>query len=263
MMTCQICCHSSAIYALFCKSKLFVDKIMNRLFLFVFLCFLSLAFFGQDTVNQTDALGKKKGFWRKLNSKGEKVYEGHFRSDIPYGEFRYYYPDGKQKAVSLMSDSGKLSKTISYFQNGKKMAEGNYRNEKKDSLWRFYSEFDGALVAEEFYKEGKKDGISKNYYPGKGLSEVVNWKNGIREGQWLEFYSDGNIKVNGQNKADEKDGIFKAFYESGQIMSVSLYVNGHAQGTWTYFNEKGSLERIETYKDGLLIKTEEKNPGKK
>ena len=143
------------------------------------------------------------------------------------------------------------------------MAEGNYRNEKKDSLWRFYSEFDGALVAEEFYKEGKKYGISKNYYPGKGVSEVVNWKNGIREGQWLEFYSDGNIKVNGQNKADEKDGIFKAFYESGQIMSVGLYVNGHAQGTWTYFNEKGSLERTETYKDGLLIKTEEKNPEKK
>jgi len=46
-------------------------------------------------------------------------------------------------------------------------------------------------------------------------------------------------------------------------MSVGLYVNGHAQGMWTYFNEKGSLERTETYKDGLLIKTEEKNPEKK
>jgi antitoxin component YwqK of YwqJK toxin-antitoxin module len=236
---------------------------MNRPFLFVLLFLLSSDFFGQDTLNQSDALGKKQGFWRRLNSKGEKVYEGHFRSDIPYGEFIYYYPDGTKKAVSVISDSGKLSKTISYFKNGKKMAEGNYWDEKRDSLWRFYSEIDGSLISEEFYKAGKKEGISKDYYPGKGVSVQFNWKNGIREGPWSEFYSDGRIKLNGNYKAGEKDGLFKAYYASGQIMSIGLYVNGHAQGTWTYYNKKGSLEKMETYKDGMLIKSEEKNPEKK
>jgi Uncharacterized protein conserved in bacteria len=236
---------------------------MNRLFLFIFLSVISLDNYSQDTVNQTDASGKKQGFWRKLNSKGEKVYEGRFKADIPIGEFRYYYPDGKVKALSVISDNGKYSKTISYFQNGKKMAEGNYRDEKKDSLWKFYTDVDGTLISEEYYKEGKKEGVSKNYFPGKGVSEVVNWKNGLREGKWLEFYTDGNIKINGQYKNDEKEGTFRAFYESGQIMSVGLYVNGHAQGTWTYFNEKGKLERMETYKEGFLVKTQEMNPDKK
>jgi antitoxin component YwqK of YwqJK toxin-antitoxin module len=236
---------------------------MNRLLLFVLFSLLSLNFFGQDTVNQTDASGKKQGFWRKLNSKGEKLYEGHFRSDIPYGEFRYYYPDGKLKATSVISDSGRFTKTISWYPNGKKMAEGNYRSEKKDSVWRFYSEIDGSLTSEEFYKEGKREGMSKNYYPGLVVSEIVNWKNGIKEGPWKEFYTDGHIKIIGQHKAGEKDGIFKAFYDSGEIMSIGFYDTGHAQGTWSYFNAKGSLQKMETYKDGILVKTQDMNTGEK
>src|ERR1039457_1297234 len=131
---------------------------MNRIFIFIVLSLLSFDFFGQDTVNQVNASGKKQGFWRKVDSIGRKIYEGHFMSDVPYGEFRYYYPDGKQRAVSVLSDNGRFSRTISYFKTGMKMAEGNYRNERKDSLWRFYSEQIGALNSEEFYKDGKKDG---------------------------------------------------------------------------------------------------------
>jgi antitoxin component YwqK of YwqJK toxin-antitoxin module len=237
---------------------------MIRLFLFLFLALLSFENFGQDTVNQTDAFGKKQGYWRKADSSGGKVYEGHFRNGIPYGEFRYYYPDGKQKAVSVVSDSGRFSRTTSYFKNGWKMAEGNYRNEKKDSLWKFYSEIDGTMVSEEFYKDGKKDGIAKTYYPGDGqVAETVTWKNGIKEGSWREFYSDGKIKINGTYKAGEKDGNFKAFYESGDIMVIGWYVNGHTQGTWNYFTPKGTLQKMETYKDGVLMKTQEMDTGKK
>ena len=218
---------SSAIYSLICKSNSFTEQIMNRLFLFLFLSAMSLDILSQDTVNQTDASGKKQGFWRKFNDKGEKVYEGHFRADVPYGEFRYYYPDGKQKAVSVISDNGKISRTVSYFQNGMKMAEGNYRNEKKDSLWKFYTDVDGTLISDEYYKEGKKDGDSKNYFPSKGVSEAIHWKNGIREGKWLEFYTDGNIKINGQFKNDEKDGTFRAFYDSGEIKREVDYTSGY------------------------------------
>jgi antitoxin component YwqK of YwqJK toxin-antitoxin module len=236
---------------------------MFRNLLFLSFLLLSLEFFGQDSVNQTDLTGKKQGFWRKLNSKGEKIYEGHFMSDIPVGEFRYFYPDGKLKTLSVISDSGRLSKTVSYYQNGKKMAEGIYRSGRKDSLWRFYSEYDGNLSAEEFYKEGKKDGLSKNYYPGQGVSEILHWKNGLKDGEWTGYYTDGSIKLNGFYKGDEKEGVFKTFYASGSVMSIGLYSDGHAQGTWSYYNPKGSLEKLEIYKDGLLIRTEDKVPEKK
>ena len=235
---------------------------MSRNWLFLLLLLMSLAVFGQDTVNQTDASGRKQGFWRKLNERGEKIYEGHFVSDIPRGEFRYFYPDGKLKTLSVMSDSGKFSNTVSYYQNGKKMAEGNYRNGKKDSLWRFYSEYDGSLAAEEMYKDGRKNGISRNYYPGQGMSEILHWKNGVKDGEWIEYYTDGRIKLSGFYKTDEKDGVFKAFYASGTVMSIGFYSGGHAQGTWSYFTPKGILEKLETYKDGLLIRTEEKIPPK-
>ena len=86
-------------------------------------------------MNRKDAAGRKQGYWRKTDKSGMTLYEGNFRNDVPYGEFRYYYPTGQLKAVSQISDSGTRSLTVAYFINGKKMAEGLFINEKRDSLW--------------------------------------------------------------------------------------------------------------------------------
>jgi antitoxin component YwqK of YwqJK toxin-antitoxin module len=132
---------------------------MKPSLLFCLIFFTSIAVFGQDTINKTDVQGKKQGYWIKKDKEGKKIYEGHFIHDRPIGEFRYYYPDGELKAVSLLSDNGKRSRTTTCFKNGKKMAEGLYVNEIRDSTWKFYSEFDNSLVSEEFYKDGKKEGF--------------------------------------------------------------------------------------------------------
>ena len=138
---------------------------MKPALLFCLIFFTSLAIFGQDTINKTDAGGKKQGFWIKKDKDGKKIYEGQFNNDIPYGTFKYYYPDGALKAVSVLSDNGRCSRTTTFFKNGRKMAEGKYIDEKRDSTWKFYTEFDNIMVSEEFYKDGKKDGISKTFYP--------------------------------------------------------------------------------------------------
>jgi antitoxin component YwqK of YwqJK toxin-antitoxin module len=236
---------------------------MKKLLIFLGLLLITPPFYGQDTINRTDSKGRKQGYWGKKSDDGKKIYEGHFRDNYPDGQFRYFYPDGKIKAVSNYSSHGRRVRTVTYFQNGKKMAEGNFVDEKKDSTWRFYSEFDGALTSEESYSAGSKDGISKTYYAGKGLAEIMTWKNGVREGPWEQYYSDGRIKLRGSFKNDQKDGKFMTLYSSGLPMIAGQYIDGNPEGTWLYYTEKGVIRKKEFFEDGKLMKVEEPQGGKK
>ena len=230
---------------------------MFRIFVTGIFTIFSLAGAGQDTINVKDASGLRQGFWWKSDTAGHVVYEGHFKDNLPVGEFRYFYANGKIKTISVISDHGKRAATISYFPNGLKMATGNYLNEKKDSTWQFFNESTGTLASVEPYKEGRIDGVSTIYYPEGGLSEKRSFRLGVRDGLWEQFYSDGKIKLRGAFKDGEKDGPFRTYYGSGLLMISGQYVQGHQSGTWVYFTEKGVISKKEYYTKGILIKVEE------
>jgi antitoxin component YwqK of YwqJK toxin-antitoxin module len=204
-------------------------------------------------VNVSDSKGHKQGYWRKLDTAGRLIYEGRFKDGVPAGEFRYYYPDGKLKTVSQVSGQGRRAVTVSYFPNGKKMAAGNYLDEKKDSTWQFFSESNGTIVSMEPYRAGLIDGISKVFFPEGGLSEINGYKNSIKDGPWEQYYLDGKLKLRGTYKAGEKEGVFKTFYNSGQPMITGQYSLGHQDGTWTYLDEKGTVTKKEIYDKGILL----------
>ena len=217
----------------------------------------SFAIFAQDTLNVTDAAGKKQGPWIKKDQNGIKLYEGRFVDNVPVGVFRYYYPDGKLKTVSTFYDNGHKVRSVSYFKNGYIMARGNYVDEKKDSTWQFFGEFDGSLLLEENYVAGVRDGVSKTYTPDKALVEMIHYKNGLRDGLWEQYYSDGKIKIRGSFANDDNTGTFQAFSPEGQIMITGQYTDGHRDGIWITRDDKGNLIKKEYYRDGKLQKTEE------
>jgi len=225
---------------------------MNRFSMVFLLLCPSLVIFGQDTLNITDSNGRKQGFWRKSDSSGNKIYEGQFRDGIPYGAFRYYYPNGKLKTLSVLSGNSKSARTISYYPNGMKMAAGNYINEKKDSIWQFFNESDGSLVSEEQYHMGQKSGSSKTFYSMGGIAESSEWKEGVRDGPWTGYYPGGQVRFSGFYKNNEKTGLFEAFYDSSKPMITGQYSMGHQNGVWVYYNEKGEITKKETYENGIL-----------
>ncbi len=232
---------------------------MFRHLLFALLLFFNPALRAQDTINRTDASGLRQGFWQKKDSAGNTVYTGRFVDGYPTGEFRYFYPDGKLKALSRFSEKGKKSSTVSFYKNGLKMASGIYLNEKKDSIWQFFNEYDGGLVSEESYKNGLKEGMSKIFNPSGTLSEHFYYKNGQKSGLWEQFYLDSHLKLRGAYLNGEKHGTLNIYYNSGQVMISGHYLAGHQDGIWIYYNEKGELTKKEIYNNGVLLKSEE-NP---
>lgn len=226
---------------------------MIRLALPLLLLIFHFSLSAQDTVNRTDPQGRRQGFWRKTDSAGHAVYEGRFRDGKPSGEFRYYYPTGKLKAVSVVSGAGRFADAVSYYPNGKKMAEGRYVDEKKDSVWTFYGELDGAMASKETYRQGRLNGESRIYYPEGTPSELFVYRDGVKDGKWEQYYPDGKLKLKGSYKTGDKAGPFQTWYASGTPMMSGQYRDGHQDGTWTFFDDKGKISRKETYREGWKV----------
>lgn len=219
-----------------------------------------LASFAQDTINQVDAQGRKQGLWRKMDKDNLRVYEGQFSDDVPYGKFTYFYQNGKTRTISILSDDGRIARTTSWFPNGKLMAKGKYVDQQRDSLWQFFSEYDGSLVSEEFYVKGVKHGQEKIFYPGKGVSEIIPWVEGKKDGTWEQYYDDGAPKLAGTYKNNEREGPIKTFFVTGKLLVSGFYTGGHQDSTWIYYDDKGNVTLKEHYDDGVLLKSEEMNP---
>ena len=190
--------------------------------------------------NVTDSQGRKQGKWVKKYERGTIRYEGTFVDDIPVGEFKYYYIDGKLKAVTVYSDSGDSATTKTYHKNGKPMAEGVYFQKKKTGKWLYYSDIDGALLSEEHYENGLLNGQQTTYYPDLGKpAEIIEYKQGKREGILHKFFPDGSTMTEGTYVNDSLDGKFTLYYPDGKIQLKGAYDNGMHTGEWKYFDENG------------------------
>ena len=67
-------------------------------------------------------------------------------------------------------------------------------------------------------KDGKKNGEWKEYYEdGQSLKLKVNFKMGKRDGNWIEYHKNGKLKVKGNLKKGKRDGEFLINSDDGTI----------------------------------------------
>lgn len=222
-----------------------MPKTSLLIFIFSLLC-ISLA--AQDQ-NQTDSQGRKQGVWVKKYETDTVRYKGQFRDNRPYGTFKYFYETGLKKAITTYSDDGIIARTTSFHENGKIMSKGKFINQKKDSIWLFYSELDEKLLSSETYKNGLLDGPSISYYPDSGKPfEVVTYINGLKEGAFVKYFPEGEVMTKGSYKHDTLDGDFTLYHPNGRIQVSGKYENGEQIGNWKYFDEDGKEEQFEDFK---------------
>lgn len=221
---------------------------------FLLFCHLSLS---AQELNQIDGQGRKQGKWMKTYQNGVVRYEGQFRNNQPYGEFKYYFEDANVQAVTIFSDDGVIGHTITFHENGSPMATGKYVNQKKDSTWLYYSDIDGALLAEENYSRGKLNGLSTTYYPAsETLAETIGYQDGIKHGVFKKYFPDGAIMIDGSYKNNQFDGDYTVYYSDGIIEVKGKYMEGKKIGEWEYFDETGKQITEEEYQN--VYKTIEK-----
>lgn len=213
---------------------------------------------GSTHINQVDSRGRKQGYWKIYDSSGELKFQGNYLDGKPVGDFVFYYPSGRKQAEVKNQDQGKVTYMRMYHPDGKLAATGKYINQKKDSTWQYFNHEDGTLASEDFYLNTLKSGEWKTYYPSGQVMEVTTYRDDIRQGPWIQYFSDGSVKAEGTYIDDVLDGQFTVRHLNGKVEISGQLVNGVKEGTWVYLNEIGELLIKEIYKNGDLIKREEK-----
>jgi antitoxin component YwqK of YwqJK toxin-antitoxin module len=205
------------------------------------------ALYGQsDTLNRTDKFGKKYGSWVKYEN-GKLLWKAYFYNGEPVGAFIHYHPNKKVKdSLHYYPNSPKVD-AVTYHTNGKKASEGVFINKIKDGKWLYYGN-DGNLFAEEYFKNGKKHGISKSYSLRDGtLLEEEPWENGVLHGEYREYFTTGQLRLKWNYKNGKIDGQYENYYIDGSVWNKGQYVEGLRHGTWICYNREGKELKVEEF----------------
>lgn len=178
----------------------------------------------------------KNGYYQS----GALRYRGYFQNGHPAGEVRYFFESGELKAINNFSPDGKRAYNKTYSTNAILVAEGLYIEQQKDSLWRIYSDIDGALVAEETYKLNRLHGESRFYNPKSGnMSELITYKNGKKHGVWKRWYDNGRLLNEATYENGQLQGAAVFYHPNGLVQFKGEYQNDVKVGFWQSFDEEG------------------------
>ncbi len=142
-------------------------------------------------------------------------------------QVKYFYPDGTLASIGFLRNSKPDGYWISFHPNGKKASEGNRVNYLLDGKWIFYDTLEN-------------------------ISRIVEYKNGLKNGPCLNF-SNGVLTDSSYYVNDEIIGR-KFYFLNNQIIKVIEYKNGLEDGFAFEFDTLNNLQKIYTYRKGLLLK---------
>lgn len=226
---------------------------MKHAFILLYIFLGTCAVHGQ---NQLDAQGRKTGPWRVEYPSGSTLYEGNFRVGLPIGLMTRYYETGAVRAEMTFDSHGGRSLAKLYYKGGKIAGEGIYLDTEKDSVWTYYSEFDGSVRIREGYLKGKIHGKSFRYYPSSEVSEELNWDMDSREGPWIQYFEGGALRLKGSYENNMLNGPYEVYFFNKALMMSGDYLNNQSEGTWSYYSDRGELLYTLEYNNGRPVDKE-------
>ena len=124
------------------------------------------------------------------------------------------------------------TKITQYFNSeGKLYMISSLTSETEKDLYALYRKYDsdGNLFIYSYAIDGKN--IDRGYYSDGKLAyiqelKIIKGQPPIPNGKYIEYYKNGQIKVQGNNKDGKRDGEFKAFLRNGKSAGSVFYKDG-------------------------------------
>jgi uncharacterized protein len=188
--------------------------------------------------------GKPEGFWKSFYVTGVKKSEGK-RTNFLLDSIWLFYDQAGDTTEKINWLYGK--KNGWYYKYKKDPSRGVYiwskelfAADRKEGTAFIY--FPDRKIQQTFiYNAGKKEGLSKEYDKDGNIITLLEYnndflvsrekinrtdKNGLKQGDWKEFYPNGGIKSEKTFKDDLINGYYKEYDTSGKLVLTMLYQNG-------------------------------------
>ena len=190
------------------------------------------------------------GKYTEYYKNGQIKIQGHTKEGKRDGEFKTFLKNGKS-AGSVIYKDGKIIKStlIKAMKNNASFPPVDNINYKLDTTHTLGKvEFENGLLRIYFIfnKNGLLDGNSIEYYEEGNIESIVPYKNNVVEGLVITYYENGNIKEEVNYKNDNMNGEAKSYDENGKL-------NGR-----TIFKDDIKLEE-EVHKENEILKNTFKN----
>ena len=175
-----------------------------------------------------------------------KQKEINYDDDLYSQDYETFYLKG--------SDILYTGKAFSFYKNGQKSREINFKDGKEDGNTITWYE-NGKLSVASNYKDGKKDGVTVLWYENGQKQGEANFKNGKKVGLFVMWHENGKKSYEGNFKDGKEEGLEVFWYESGQKRAEENNKDGKGEGLAMYWHENGLKMGEENYKDDELVKS--------
>lgn len=217
------------------------------------------------------AEGKKQGVSKVFYLDGSVAEERNFRNNVEHGMCKQFFKGGKVKFEADYVDGNPDGKVTFYHPNGQIKSTGLYQYAVKNGEWISYNE-DGSVYTVETFVKGvavklkKENGIFITQYPNGDIMEEFTYRNGMKNGPFKEYYDKPieprEPKDTSQKAMEEWETLYsdvKLFddqhvAEAPKIKAQGNYLNDKLDGEVTYYHISGAIDKVEFYKDGVLMK---------
>jgi len=235
---------------------------MKRIIILLFVIMICSISAGQENANLKDGYqifkypngavssegliknGKPEGFWKSYYVTGIKKSEGK-RTNFLLDSIWLFYDQAGDTTEKINWLYGK--KNGWYYKYNKDPSHGVYiwskelfaADRKEGTAFNYYP--DGKVLQTFTYNAGKKEGLSKEYDKDGNIITLLEYtndflvsrdrinrtdKNGLKQGDWKEFYQNGRIKTEKSYKDDLVHGYYKEYDIHGKLVLTMLYENG-------------------------------------
>jgi len=177
---------------------------------------------------------------------------------------KFYYKDGSLSSEGLLRNGKPDGYWKTYYPGGTLKSEGNRKYFQLDSIWTFYNK-QAQITKQITYKEGIRDGEELHYKNGVKY-ESIPYKKNIKEGKTYRYFPDGKIAFEANYVNNELFGKGYEFDTIGNIITIETYKNGvlsrtqrinrtdsknERHGLWVTFDSDRRIVSQGTYKHGL------------
>ncbi|MCB0395539.1 MAG: toxin-antitoxin system YwqK family antitoxin [Flavobacteriales bacterium] len=145
-----------------------------------------------------------------------------------------------------------------FHSNGKVASEGLMKNGKPEGLWKNYTE-EGQLKSEGNRVNHQLDGIWKFYGENGNIELEVTYREGKKEGPKNSYDTTGQLTMTEAFHDDVKDGPTMHYYAGGATHKFIPFVTGKEEGTGYEYDKDGTIITIWKFQKGFMVKQEKIN----